>query len=453
MGKVQLIKKAIQTITKTSRKSKLVDSSSDLLFDFAKKHSLFTRSGDIADNGLALVHMTDYVPKTGKILSDRAIYNGTRSSVHFAVNHAVEAVNGGLANWSSAKYAVILPFSKTKQINEAGTFIGGMTTDIWTKGSVKLPKGTVIVRRAKGVPKGKLRIVNAETIKRFKELKGVRIIETSKTPHSMVDSILQKLGYTPIRNASSQWGGLGNQATDLISGMEKWNKFAKKHGVIPGVHSVTPSAAVEKFVDDLLFNKGFDVIPFRIIKKGTLVVDYQQEMLRNIREIKKIAQEKGYHLSIDVNKLENIIANAKNFKEIKLGIKKQFKLQSIAFHHPATREVMIGCSKMPPAWQGNDDLPYTIVSGLRRKFKDSLGHFSSPRTITNFHSETDLEPIRDTKILELLSDSPTTYYPKSKKALWEKYIHQEKKSLESQGILSADTIEEMFSFIKNFKYV
>ena len=86
--------------------------------------------------------------------------------------------------------------------------------------------------------------------------------------------------------------------------MEKWNKFAKKHGVIPGIHSVTPSAAVENFVDCLLASRGLDVIPFQIIKKGSLVVDYQQEMLRNIREIRKIAQEKGYHISININELE-----------------------------------------------------------------------------------------------------------------------------------------------------
>ena len=43
-----------------------------------------------------------------QILSDRAVFGGTRNSVHTAVNHAVGKTNMGAANWDGKKYAIII---------------------------------------------------------------------------------------------------------------------------------------------------------------------------------------------------------------------------------------------------------------------------------------------------------------------------------------------------------
>ena len=73
----------------------------------------------IAPDKLLLVHLTDYLPKNGKIQSDFTAKGAPRNTVHFALNHSV--VNpfggGGAKGWTEKKYTIFAPFQKTSSIN------------------------------------------------------------------------------------------------------------------------------------------------------------------------------------------------------------------------------------------------------------------------------------------------------------------------------------------------
>ena len=116
------------------------------------------------------------------------------------------------------------------------------------------------------------------------------------------------------------------------------------------------------------------------------------------------------------------------------------KLKSIAMNNPKTK----GYLENPMSWACDDKAPYECISFLRGTFSDSFEHFSFPRTISNFDSITDSTITKDLKISELLSDSPTTYYPKSKKALLQEYARKEG---ERWGVSTYSNIFEGFKYV------
>lgn len=332
---VKALKKTASQVTKASSQPKLYDLTKTNLLPDTKYHPLYNGK-HIADEGTVLVHMTDHPPETGSILTDRAAYKGTRSSVHTAVNHAVEATNDGMAAWNDCKYAIIMPFAKTLEVNPKGTFVAGLSTDLFTNRSIRLPRGAVIVRQSKKVPKGKLRVRNARDIKRFRHLKGVKVFETSELPHSQVGTILEKMGYTPIKGVNPMYGGFSGQGKDLAKEMKAWKNFADRHGIIPAIHSETPNFSAECLLDFLQY-ENMGGISLDIVRNGNNF-SFRGMLLNFIEALKAHSKATGIPISYDIDKLENIIKRAKTFSDISKGIKKDIKLKSLLTHNPRIRK-------------------------------------------------------------------------------------------------------------------
>lgn len=106
---------------------------------------------------LVLVHLTDYIPEDGVIKSSKDAgvtveqsieiggetytiqYPSERGSVHFCLNGEVESHNYG--NWDGMKYAIIIPLEKM----DMQSIVGGISVDIYTRGSVQIPEGSYIL--------------------------------------------------------------------------------------------------------------------------------------------------------------------------------------------------------------------------------------------------------------------------------------------------------------------
>ena len=196
----------IKTVAKLFE-TKMVPSKSKQLFSFATKHRLKTPKGKLSEDGMILTHMSNFAPRNGFIDTARSGAGMARDSVHFAVNHGVNGHLGG--DWTYSEYAVLMPFGAARRA-AGNRFVGGIATDFYSKGRVRIPKGSVIVRRSTSVPDGQYRISDAAKIDEFKELHGVKIIETSSTDmKATVDNVVQRLGYRVKQGntTAGDWGG------------------------------------------------------------------------------------------------------------------------------------------------------------------------------------------------------------------------------------------------------
>ena len=94
-----------------------IDDSVELFADVSKK-TLNDDLSDISVDNMVFVHMTDYMPKEGKILCARTfekLEDGTslpRSTVHFTVNN-ISPVLQGDPEWGDKKIGIIIPSKKT----------------------------------------------------------------------------------------------------------------------------------------------------------------------------------------------------------------------------------------------------------------------------------------------------------------------------------------------------
>lgn len=289
----------------------LIDIKEELLPGFTKKTPIGAQ--DLTEDSIALVRMTDFKPDDGIIKSAREAtrdadgVGATRNSLHFSLNHAVE--NEQMQNvWYDSKYGIVLPFDKAADLNGKGKFIAGNTVDLFTDGSVKIPKGSVIVRHNPKVPAGKLRVVNAEAIEDFKSAKGATIVETSENIHHTTNRVVEMMGYTHKPAKDVSWlDKTENDAevlNNLVENTNKWKKFASKEGITDAMHTITPSARAENVIEsiNLLTEKN----SWTVFNKGEKIIDYKESFLETILDIEKTA-EKGYHMSFDLGKLKKII--------------------------------------------------------------------------------------------------------------------------------------------------
>ena len=267
--------------------------------------------------------MTNYAPTENVIKSLRDATkeaNGVvraRDSVHFSLNHPVQGHESG--NWNDTKYAILMPFKATVKANVPGKFFGGTPVDLYTKGSVKIPEGSVIVRQSSTIPAGKLKITNAEAIEEFKTLKGVKVLETSGNVHEITGNAIEMMGYT--KQVGNTYQMLGQQTTnieELLKNKKVWEEFAKKTGLTTAVHTYTPNGRAEYMIDsiDLLAGKNSWI-------RGN--IDYRKQFLEVISEIKG----KSNSISFDINKLEEIIKVSQTPKEAINRIASDLKLKPI----------------------------------------------------------------------------------------------------------------------------
>lgn len=276
---------------------------------------------NIKPSALALVHMTDYSPSNGKILSTRDKIGGSRNSVHFTLNHPVEEHRFG--SWDDKKNAIIMPYQSTKEENPSGLFIEGMPNDIYTNGSVKIPKGSIIVKHNTNLEEGSAKIYDSS------DIEGVKVIETSEFPHSVVPCVLEKMGFTNL-NASAplgQFNYLKNNGNDVDSCYDyfmAWKKFCNQEGLRPAVHTSSVNGIAENLVENvskLCSNKNnwkHDSYNFKNI------------ILKDIKILKKW-QNKGYFVSFDLDKFYEIVSNSKT------PLAAVSKMQNELGFHPTTK--------------------------------------------------------------------------------------------------------------------
>lgn len=311
----------IKTVAKLFE-TKMVPSKSKQLFSFATKHRLKTPKGKLLEDGMILTHMSDFAPRNGFIDTARSGAGMARDSVHFAVNHGVnvDSIPGNLTN---AEYAVLIPFGAARR-TAGNRFVGGIATDFYSKGRVRIPKDSVIIRRSASVPDGQYRISDAAKIEEFKDLHGVKIIETSSADmKATVDNVVQRLGYRVKQGntIAGNWGG-GND-------FNLFNSYLRKHGMRPMVHSYTPNGKTEQLIQHLKCRVDNNAEWIIKDKAGKVIIDYQKEYLQNLKYIDNFAKKTGFPVDFDTKQIAQIVRTSKTPQEALNLIESRLNFKSL----------------------------------------------------------------------------------------------------------------------------
>jgi len=310
------------------------------LFSFARKHPLKNASGEISEDGLVLCRMDNYNPVNGIIRTQRDAVvsqdglHAVRNSIHFSLNSPVE--NQFADFWSKNKNLYLIPYKNVDNI------VGGSAVDIYTKGSVRIPKGTVIVRQNNAVAAGKYRVKDASAIEEFKDLHGVKVVETARTPYQVATSVIKKMGYEVQEGGQYGWGDA--ISLTFVNFMRKNNKFL-------AAHSNTPNGKIEQIINHLkmrsMMGKSWEctedvtrVLPPELLNttgtvlkaengKIILKADLKKEYLDMLNYVEKYAKNTGYPIDFDVKKLKQFISTAQTPKDAMQRINKELKLDPI----------------------------------------------------------------------------------------------------------------------------
>lgn len=281
------------------------------------------------------VHMTDFLPRDGIILSTRNSYtdkNGLRKSrdtVHFALNHAVTPNSIGF-NWNKKPIGIIAPLKGIMNDNPKENIIGGAPNDFYIKKSVKLPEGTVIVRYSKRVPKGKLKVINADTIDAMKSTKGIKVIETSDNVKDITNDCIEKMGYTRLDKLYSEKVGKGESASAvnrMLKANEElktaWGKMAREEDFeIYQNHQTSPYGRSEFLIEsvNILAKNGnkwtSEIKTFNPFTQEDVYteINYKKEFSNVIDSIKTSLPPKK-ELSYDIEEFRKNIEESKTPKE------------------------------------------------------------------------------------------------------------------------------------------
>lgn len=285
------------------------------LFSFATRHpSRTTVAQGFNESSLLLCHMTDYAPVNGIIRSARdSVFAKTgvksiRDSVHFSMNHTVKAHIGG--NWDNKKYCIMIPFDSALKANDKGKFVAGYTADIFTSGSVRLPKGSVIVRHNKRLKPGKYIVRDASKIKQFKDTHGILLIDSSVLPAQISDNVIRKLGYD-VFDESFTAGIVGKTKKSCITNMKKFNTMAQRNGIIPMPHSASPNIVVQMLFASLAAGGKYK---------------NKAELLDMIKEIKTMSTKTNIPVEIDIDMFYKLVEKSKTPKQALYLIKKEMNL-------------------------------------------------------------------------------------------------------------------------------
>ena len=265
---------------------------------------------------MLLCHITNHLPsKDGKILSIFEAIGETRNSVHFTVNHPVQShlVAGNI--WNNAPFAILSPMKSTLK-QRGNVFAGGIPIDFFSVGSVHLPKGTVIVRHGKGIPSGKLRVVDGKKIKEFKKIKGLKVVELPENipVHDGVKTVMRKLGYQ-VRDSFSS---LGLPTWGTVETTHKYHKeffkFLKSKKLRPLMHSYTPNGMFDLVLCDLkqlsIANKSW-----QIISDGKIIYDYKKSIISMLNRVLEASKRNNLPVNYNMKAVKSLIKRATSPKE------------------------------------------------------------------------------------------------------------------------------------------
>lgn len=194
--------------------SRRLEKADKTLFSWAKPKPEFSMT-QVNPDSLVMVHMTNYFPKNGEILSTNLATRTvegvgcSRTTIHFALNKPVTEHAVGNA-WNTMDYAIIAPFKETVQGMPKSKVIGGIQDDFFFQDIVKLPKGSVIVKHNPNVPQNQFLTSDA--------FEGIKLIETSnRNLNESAGIVLQKMGFITYNDALKKFLGATNEEMKLLT--------------------------------------------------------------------------------------------------------------------------------------------------------------------------------------------------------------------------------------------
>lgn len=360
----KIVPNAVDTVTELSSKNTFGESlvkkrvfglfDLDSVLPFAKKQ--MSSFEEISPDKLLLVHLTDYLPESGKIRTLFDMTGKPRNTLHFTLNHAV--VNplgaGGEKGWTQAKYVIFTPFDK---VASSKSLIGGKYNDFMFEGKFSLPEGSFIYKQNPDIPKGKVLFKDASEL--LGGTKGITLVESSESAYEMGDLLPEKIGYTNLKKLHCDGTGTNMEAINMMNDVasmaklserlmsdditpeeinkmfnidieaaiqnidktmefeEQWGKtwaeFTKKLGCADVMHCDTDYCSLEK-VFELL-----DMLSFKEAKWTYNGTDCKDVLLKVIDDITQGSGKKPDF--VDMEKLKDIISSAATPKQAVSGIK------------------------------------------------------------------------------------------------------------------------------------
>ena len=169
----------------------------------------------IEPESLVMVHRTNYFPTVGKILTTSDVTKKItgvaeyRPTIHFALNKSVTEHLVG-AEWNTMKYSIILPFKECVESVPKAKVIGGIQDDFFLMDSVKLPRGSVILKHSSKIPKDQLLVSEI--------FDGIRFVESSSDDMvKTTDLVIKKMGFTPYNEALQKYLGASAEEMNLLT--------------------------------------------------------------------------------------------------------------------------------------------------------------------------------------------------------------------------------------------
>ncbi len=230
------------------------------LFSWASPHPKLSFE-KIEPESLAMVHMTNYYPKGGKILSTKLAsrdVNGVaafRPTIHFALNKSVTEHALGYG-WQTMDYAVILPFKETVKSMPSSKVIGGIQDDFFFLDEVRLPIGSTIIKYNPEIAPHQLKVSDA--------FEGIRLIESSnRNLGETADIVLRKMGYNHYNDAFMAHLGASESDIKLLTTIPEANlaeyiTLVNKNGGVNAQRKVIEEAQkTQKEYADLLSEEDY----------------------------------------------------------------------------------------------------------------------------------------------------------------------------------------------------
>ena len=286
------------------------------LFSFAKSHPFKTKTGELNEKGLVLTHLTDFFPENGYIETARSAIGGARDSVHFAVNHGVTSHDWG--SWDGTKYAVIMNWKRTLNESE-NVFIGGIPSDIFSAGKVKIPKGSVIIKRN---PELKAKYKLVDTPKSLPE--GTIVIETSaENMKEATDEVIKLLGYRTKNAVDPSFWGDCRQTTKVLENsriipcnavrrsgvkdMRLFRQLLSEKGMKMMAHAQTPNCMAEYLIEEIFI---FSALNKKWISEynGKVINNTKEQLLNHIDFLEQLSKGNNNKSDFHILAFKNIMS-------------------------------------------------------------------------------------------------------------------------------------------------
>ncbi len=209
-SELRYVPKLQRDVVQISKKLVPADTS---LFPWAVRKPEFSMT-KVNPDSLVLVHMTNYYPSNGRILSTNLATKASegagcaRTTIHFALNKPV--TEHALGNpWNTMDYAIIAPFKETVEGMPKSKVIGGIQDDFFFQDAVQIPKGSSILKYNPDVTPGNFVVSEA--------FDGIKLIETSnRNLNEAADIVIQKMGYTTYNDSMRKFLGASEDDMKLL---------------------------------------------------------------------------------------------------------------------------------------------------------------------------------------------------------------------------------------------